>query len=133
MRVRVLLAAAAALLFAASAFADPAYAYDPWNRRDPFDQGDPGCNPNGEPRCDGLACVNAETLKLTALLVGTATPRALIEDANGRGHSVRIGDVVAHRRVVAITRDGLTLRGRIAITRTLVRDDTVVLTLRRPV
>jgi hypothetical protein len=95
----------------AAAAAPRAPAYDPTGRRDPFAPATSGkldCEPPPV-ACDGVACAPLSSLRLTALLVDTASPRALVETSDGRGTSVRVGDIVAGRRVVSISRRGLAL------------------------
>ena len=38
-----------------------------------------------------------DKLKLIAVVVGTATPMAMVEDPSGRGHTVRIGTLIGKR------------------------------------
>lgn len=56
-----------------------------------------------------VVCTPLGRLTVRALLTGTATPRALLEDAGGQSHLVRVGDVVDGHRVKAVRRDGLVL------------------------
>ncbi|MBM4279984.1 MAG: pilus assembly protein PilP [Deltaproteobacteria bacterium] len=96
---------------AAAAAAPRGSAYDPTGRRDPFAppaSGKAACE-TPPAACDGVACASLSSLRVTALLVDTASPRALLETTDGRGTSVRVGDVVAGRRVVSITRRGISL------------------------
>jgi len=74
--------------------APPVFNYQPAGKKDPFrpffhDDGDHRPRSN-EP----LAQFEIEQLRLTAVLVGTATPTALIEDPTGLGHLVRVGTIV---------------------------------------
>jgi type IV pilus assembly protein PilP len=76
-----------------------AYTYDAMNRRDPF-----------KTYFDELVLVEADAqnltelqrieldkLKLVAVITGTATPMAMVEDGTGRGHTVKIGTLVGKR------------------------------------
>jgi type IV pilus assembly protein PilP len=76
-----------------------AYTYDAMNRRDPF-----------KTYFDELVLVEAEAenltelqridldkLKLIAVVTGTATPMAMVEDGTGRGHTIKIGTLVGKR------------------------------------
>lgn len=76
-----------------------AYTYDAMNRRDPF-----------KTYFDELVLVEAEAenltelqridldkLKLVAVVTGTATPMAMVEDSTGRGHTIKIGTLVGKR------------------------------------
>ena len=44
-----------------------------------------------------LQKVELDKLKLVAVVVGTATPMAMVEDQNGRGHTLKIGTLVGKR------------------------------------
>jgi len=79
--------------------ADTAYTYNALNRRDPF-----------KTYFDELMLIETDTknltelqrieldkLSLVAVITGTATPMALLEDASGRGHTVKIGTLVGKR------------------------------------
>jgi Tfp pilus assembly protein PilP len=59
-----------------------------------------------------LACANLDELKLSAVVVDTASPRAMFEDAEGRGTIVRIGDTVGAGRVRSVRRDGVVIERR---------------------
>ncbi len=131
MRVPHLLAAAAALLSATTALADPDYRYRPQDRRDPFATYMSSVAFNPAEPCEGLACIDAEKLKVTALLTDIASPRALVEDADGRGFTVRVGDTIGSRRVVAITRDGLRLVSPTRTPRGVVSGGSFVLPMQR--
>lgn len=75
------------------------YTYDAVNRRDPF-----------KSYFDELLLVETEVenltelqrfdldkLKLVAVVVGTATPMAMVEDPSGKGHTVKIGTLIGKR------------------------------------
>lgn len=76
-----------------------AYSYDAVNRRDPFktyfdelvleDQ-------EQENRTE-LQRFELDKLKLVAVVVGTATPMAMVEDPSGKGHTVKIGTLIGKR------------------------------------
>ncbi len=44
-----------------------------------------------------LQKIDLDKLKLVAVVVGTATPMAMVEDATGRGHTLKIGTLVGKR------------------------------------
>ena len=44
-----------------------------------------------------LQKIDLDKLKLVAVVVGTATPMAMVEDASGRGHTLKIGTLVGKR------------------------------------
>jgi type IV pilus assembly protein PilP len=79
---------------------DIAYSYNAVNRRDPFktyfdelsqsEQQD-------ETNLTELQKIDLDKLKLVAVVVGTATPMAMVEDPGGHGHSVRIGTLIGRR------------------------------------
>ena len=75
------------------------YTYNAVNRRDPFktyfdelniEQVDTG-------NLTELQRFEIDKLKLIAVVVGTATPMAMVEDPTGRGHTVKIGTLVGKR------------------------------------
>lgn len=79
---------------------DLAYSYNAVNRRDPFktyfdelsqsEQQD-------QSNLTELQKIDLDKLKLIAVVVGTATPMAMVEDPAGHGHSVRIGTLIGRR------------------------------------
>ena len=76
-----------------------AYTYNAVNRRDPFKTYFDELAvelPNDTPTTE-LQRFDLDKLKLVAVVVGTATPMAMLEDPNGRGHTVRIGTLVGKR------------------------------------
>lgn len=113
------------LLVLASLSSGTARAYDVLDahqrpRRDPFDPSEPGvavCEVPPPEWCASsqIACADLKTLRLTGVLVDTASPRAVFEDSAQRGTVVRVGDVVSNSRVKAIHRD------RVVLERLLVR------------
>jgi len=80
---------------------DLSYTYNAINRRDPFEtyfnvlsaMGDPGDSAN----LTELQKIDIDKLKLVAVVVGTATPMAMVEDPGGRGHTVKIGTLIGRR------------------------------------
>ncbi len=75
------------------------YTYNAVDRRDPFktyfdelniEQVDTG-------NLTELQRFELDKLKLIAVVVGTATPMAMVEDPTGRGHTVKIGTLVGKR------------------------------------
>ena len=99
--MRLLLPLALIALAPAAALASPP--------RDPFA---PFAATDGPVACEpgpAVVCTALGRLTVRALVTGTATPRALLEDDAGRSHLVRVGDVVDGHRVKAVRRDGLVL------------------------
>lgn len=76
--------------------------------RDPFAAyglpGETACAPG-----PSVVCTPLGRLKVKALVTGTSTPRAMLEDDAGHSVMVRVGDVVDGLQVKAIRRDGLVL------------------------
>ena len=77
---------------------DLSYTYNAVNRRDPFKTyfdelagEDPAADTS---RLTELQKLDVDKLKLIAVVVGTATPMAMVEDPTGRGHTLRIGTLV---------------------------------------
>jgi type IV pilus assembly protein PilP len=79
---------------------DLSYTYNAVNRRDPFktyfdelsqtEQQD-------QANLTELQKIDLDKLKLVAVVVGTATPMAMVEDPTGRGHTVKIGTLIGKR------------------------------------
>jgi hypothetical protein len=110
----------------------PSRAADPGAHRDPFQPAAAVLEATAPaPSCADVACVGLASLTLRALIVDTASPRALVEQADGRGITVRVGDTIAGRRVVAITRQGVALSTRGTDRRPWARPEPVLLALRR--
>lgn len=91
------------LLIAAPAIATPA---DDGRGRDPFAAFDAALRPSPalQAQCDRggpLACVDVGELRLQGVVVGTASPRALIA-GGGRTQVVRVGDLLGGGLVTAI-------------------------------
>ena len=63
----------------------------------------------GEKRCAEsiVACVDLDAVTLKAVVTGTATPRAMVENKTGRSVTLRVGDLVGKGRITAITRSGV--------------------------
>jgi type IV pilus assembly protein PilP len=63
------------------------------------------------PAKNPLSSYTLEQLRLAGLVVGVATPKAMLEAPNGRVHFARIGDRIGKNgaRVARISRDGVTL------------------------
>ena len=70
-------------------------------RRDPFNtylqELSGGSDPVDTSKLTELQKVELDKLKLVAVVVGTATPMAMVEDASGRGHTLKIGTLVGKR------------------------------------
>jgi hypothetical protein len=56
-----------------------------------------------------VVCARLDQLTLRGVVTGVASPRALFEDAAGRSHVVRVGDVVDGMRVKALRRQSVVL------------------------
>lgn len=97
-------AAATAAADAAAAEApkaqDLSYTYNAVNRRDPFktyfDELS-ASEQQDQTNLTELQKIDLDKLKLVAVVVGTATPMAMVEDPSGRGHTVKIGTLVGKR------------------------------------
>lgn len=81
---------------------DLSYTYNPQNKRDPFktyfdELENAGGSQVDEANLTELQKIELDKLKLVAVVVGTATPMALVEDPAGRGHTVKIGTLVGKR------------------------------------
>jgi type IV pilus assembly protein PilP len=83
---------------------DTSYSYDVLvngqPRRDPFKTYFDELN--SEERVDTgklteLQKIDLDKLKLVAVVVGTATPMAMVEDPGGKGHTIKIGTLVGKR------------------------------------
>ena len=80
--------------------ADLSYTYNAVNRRDPFktyfdelsqtEQQD-------QANLTELQKIDLDKMKLVAVVVGKATPMAMVEDPTGRGHTVKIGTLIGKR------------------------------------
>lgn len=76
-----------------------AYSYDPLNKRDPFKTyfDELVLEEQEQESRTELQRFDIDKLRLTAVIVGTATPMAMLEDPTGKGHTVRIGTLVGRR------------------------------------
>ena len=80
--------------------ADLSYTYNAVNRRDPFKTYFDELSQNeqqDQANLTELQKIDLDKLKLVAVVVGTATPMAMVEDPAGRGHTVKIGTLVGKR------------------------------------
>lgn len=93
-------AAAAAAAAEAPKPQDLSYTYNAVNRRDPFKTYFDELSQNeqqDQTNLTELQKIDLDKLKLVAVVVGTATPMAMVEDPSGRGHTVKIGTLVGKR------------------------------------
>lgn len=76
-----------------------AYSYDAVNKRDPFKTyfDELLLEEQEQENLKELQRFDIDKLKLVAVIVGTATPMAMIEDPTGKGHTVKIGSLVGKR------------------------------------
>ena len=84
--------------------ADASYSYDVLvngqPRRDPFKTYFDELNTDEKTdtsKLTELQKVDLDKLKLVAVVVGTATPMAMVEDPSGKGHTLKIGTLVGKR------------------------------------
>jgi len=89
-----------------------AYSYTPIGKRDPFrsffDTFEPAApTVRRETECGPLCQWELDQLKLVAIVSGVASPLAMLEDPEGRGHMVRRGSYIGKRdgKVSEIHRD----------------------------
>ena len=83
---------------------DQAYSYDVLingqPRRDPFktyfDELE-NQNPITNEKLTELQKIDLDKLKLVAVIVGTATPMAMVEEPGGKGYTVKIGTLIGRR------------------------------------
>lgn len=76
------------------------YTYNAMNRRDPFKTYFDELSQNeqaDQSNLTELQKIDLDKLHLVAVVVGTATPMAMVEDTAGRGHTVKIGTLVGKR------------------------------------
>ena len=76
------------------------YTYNALNRRDPFKTYFDELSQNeqsDQSNLTELQKIDLDKLKLVAVVVGTATPMAMVEDNSGRGHTVKIGTLIGKR------------------------------------
>lgn len=76
-----------------------AYSYDAVNKRDPFKTyfDDLLLEEAEQENLTELQRFDLDKLKLVAVVVGTATPMAMVEDPTGEGHTVKIGTLIGKR------------------------------------
>jgi type IV pilus assembly protein PilP len=76
-----------------------AYTYDAVNRRDPFKTyfDELVLEEREQENLTELQRFELDKLKLVAVVVGTATPMAMVQDPSGKGHTVKIGTLVGKR------------------------------------
>ncbi len=80
--------------------ADIAYSYNAVNRRDPFKTYFDELSQSQQEDTANLTelqKIDLDKLRLRAVVVGTATPMAMVEDPTGRGHTVKIGTLIGGR------------------------------------
>ncbi|MBI1949099.1 MAG: pilus assembly protein PilP [Deltaproteobacteria bacterium] len=76
------------------------YTYNAMNRRDPFKTYFDELSQNeqaDQSNLTELQKIDLDKLHLVAVVVGTATPMAMVEDTAGRGHTVKIGTLIGKR------------------------------------
>lgn len=97
------------------------YTYSPVGKRNPFQSTFEAMRPDDRRRRTLLERYELDQLRLVAVMSGTASPRAMVEDPAGRGHIVRIGTLVGRnggqvsrigRRHIAIHEEVRTPHGR---------------------
>lgn len=91
---------AADVAAAAAKQEDLSYTYNAVNRRDPFKTYFDELSQNeqsDQTNLTELQKIDLDKLRLVAVVVGTATPMAMVEDTAGRGHTVKIGTLVGKR------------------------------------
>jgi type IV pilus assembly protein PilP len=84
---------------------DQAYSYEVLvngqMRRDPFktyfDELNAVDGGAGSDKLTELQKIDLDKLKLVAVIVGTATPMAMVEEPGGKGHTLKIGTLVGRR------------------------------------
>ncbi len=79
---------------------DLSYTFNAVNRRDPFKTYFDELSQNeqqDQANLTELQKIDLDKLKLVAVVVGTATPMAMVEDPTGRGHTVKIGTLIGKR------------------------------------
>jgi type IV pilus assembly protein PilP len=76
-----------------------AYSYDAVNRRDPFKTyfDELILEEQEQENLTELQRFELDKLKLVAVVVGTATPMAMVQDPSGKGHTVKIGTLIGKR------------------------------------
>lgn len=76
-----------------------AYSYDAVDRRDPFKTyfDELILEQEEQENLTELQRFDLDKLKLVAVVVGTATPMAMVQDPSGKGHTVKIGTLIGKR------------------------------------
>lgn len=76
-----------------------AYSYDAVDRRDPFKTyfDELVLEQEEQESLTELQRFDLDKLKLVAVVVGTATPMAMVQDPSGKGHTVKIGTLIGKR------------------------------------
>ncbi|MBI2377001.1 MAG: pilus assembly protein PilP [Deltaproteobacteria bacterium] len=92
---------------------DQAYSYTPIGKRDPFRSIFEEVRSAGNPTTvTELQRFELDQLKLTAVITGGITPRALVEDPSGLGHTIARGTLIGRNfgRVEAVYASCVTVR-----------------------
>jgi type IV pilus assembly protein PilP len=76
-----------------------AYTYDAVSRRDPFKTyfDELLLEDQEQENLTELQRFDLDKVKLVAVVVGTATPMAMVQDPSGKGHTVKIGTLIGKR------------------------------------
>ncbi len=92
----------------------PAFAADPVVRRDPFAAFDASERPQLSERCKEsvAACVQVDDVTIRGIVSGVASPRVMVEVKGGQNVVLKVGDMLAMGRVVAIRRTGVVVEQR---------------------
>ena len=80
--------------------ADLSYTYNAVGRRDPFQtffDVMAEITKEDDSNLTELQKTDIDRLKLVAVVVGTATPMAMVEDGSGHGHTIKIGTLIGRR------------------------------------
>jgi type IV pilus assembly protein PilP len=90
-----------------------AYAYSPIGKRDPFRSifEEVEKPKEGEPRTE-LQMFEVDQLKLVAIVTGRASPYAMVEDPNGKGHTLTRGTLIGKNwgRIAQINPDCVVIK-----------------------
>ena len=100
---RIAVAVVLAGVLASSQALAEGYHYQPGLHADPFKA--PQAAPAVDESCNGQACIDPMELKLTAIVSGSSTPVAMIENSKGEATILKTGDFVGRHRVEAIRSD----------------------------
>ena len=85
-------------------------AAEPAPPRDPFASYSVDVAPAPCTATTGVLCMELDRLSLVGVVTGVPSPRALFEDADGRSHVLKVGDVVGRHRITALRRGQVVLR-----------------------